>query len=104
MNVYDDLIEEFTETPGEDSEAIEFMKIKRLDRIADALEGIETRLDALEELQDTAEQLRECIGYEGPARYAPPGAKAYVELEHVMKSGESREENGLKQGRSPGKA
>lgn len=30
--------------------------------------------------------------------------KAYVELEHVMKSGESREENGLKQGRSPGKA
>lgn len=43
MNVCDDLIEEFTETPGEDSEAIEFMKIKRLDRIADALEGIETR-------------------------------------------------------------
>lgn len=30
--------------------------------------------------------------------------KAYVELEHVMKPGESREENGLKQGRSPGKA
>lgn len=29
--------------------------------------------------------------------------KAYVELEHVMKSGESREENGLKQGRSRGK-
>ena len=77
MNVYDDLIEEFTETPGEDSEAIEFMKIKRLDRIADALEGIEARLDALEELQDTAEQLRECIGYEGPARYAPPGAKGF---------------------------
>lgn len=77
MNVYDDLVEEFTETPGEDSEAIEFMKIKRLDRIADALEGIETRLDALEELQDTAEQLRECIGYEGPARYAPPGAKGF---------------------------
>lgn len=77
MNVYDDLIEEFTETPGEDSEAIEFMKIKRLDRIADALEGIETRLDALEELQDTAEQLREYIGYEGPARYAPPGAKGF---------------------------
>lgn len=77
MNVYDDLIEEFTETPGEDSEAIEFMKIKRLDRIADALEGIETRLDALEELQDTSEQLRECIGYEGPARYAPPEAKGF---------------------------
>ncbi len=77
MNVYDDLIEEFTETPGEDSEAIEFMKIKRLGRIADALEGIETRLDALEELQDAAEQLRECIGYEGPARYAPPGAKGF---------------------------
>lgn len=77
MNVYDDLIEEFTETPGEDLEAINLMKIKRLDRIADALEGIETRLDALEELQDTAEQLRECIGYEGPARYAPPGAKGF---------------------------
>lgn len=30
--------------------------------------------------------------------------KAYVELEHVMKPGESREENGLKQERSPGKA
>lgn len=77
MNVYDDLIEEFTETPGEDLEAINLMKIKRLDRIADALEGIETRLDALEELQDTAEQLRECIGYKGPARYAPPGAKGF---------------------------
>lgn len=77
MNVYDNLIEEFIETPGEDSEAIEFMKIKRLGRIADALEGIETRLDALEELQDAAEQLRECIGYEGPARYAPPGAKGF---------------------------
>lgn len=77
MSIYDDLIEEFTETPGEDSEAIEFMKIKRLDRIADALEGIEIRLDALEKLQDTAEQLRECIGYERPARYAPPGAKGF---------------------------
>lgn len=43
----------------------------------DALEGIETRLDALEELQDTAEQLRECIGYERPARYAPPGSKGF---------------------------
>lgn len=30
-------------------------------RIADALEGIETRLDALEELQDTAEQLRSAL-------------------------------------------
>ena len=30
--------------------------IDQLTRIADALEGIETRLDALEELQDTAEQ------------------------------------------------
>lgn len=30
--------------------------------------------------------------------------KAYVELECVMKPGESREENGLKQERSPGKA
>lgn len=46
-------------------------------RIADALEGIETRLDALEELQDTAEQLRECIGYERPARYAPSGSKGF---------------------------
>lgn len=73
MNVYDDLLEEFTETPGEDSEAIEFMKIKRLDRIADALEGIEARLDALEELQDTAEQLRDCIGYIPPTRFSPDG-------------------------------
>lgn len=30
--------------------------------------------------------------------------KAYVELEHVMKPGESRDENGLKRERSPGKA
>ena len=43
--------------------------IDQLTRIADALEGIETRLDALEELQDTAEQLR--------ARYAPPGSKGF---------------------------
>ncbi len=49
----------------------------KLDKIADALEGIETRLDALEELQDTAEQLRECIGYERPAIYAPPGSKGF---------------------------
>ena len=51
--------------------------IDQLTRIADALEGIETRLDALEELQDTAEQLRECIGYERPARYEPPGSKGF---------------------------
>ena len=30
--------------------------------------------------------------------------KAYVELEHVMKPGESRDENGLKRERIPGKA
>ena len=30
--------------------------------------------------------------------------KAYVELEHVMKPGESQDENGLKRERSPGKA
>ena len=46
-------------------------------RIEDALEGIETRLDDLEELQDTAEQLRECIGYERPARYALSGSKGF---------------------------
>lgn len=72
MNVYDDLIEEFTETPGEDSEAIEFMKKKRLDRIADALESIASKLDTLDDIQ---EGLDGCIGYVPPARYAPPGAK-----------------------------
>ena len=48
-------------------------KIKRLDRIADVLEGIETRLDALEELQDTAEQLRDCMGCIPPTRFSPDG-------------------------------
>ena len=70
--------EKFLKYPGmNSSESLEFMKIHQLTRIADALEGIETRLDALEELQDTAEQLRECIGYERPARYAPSGSKGF---------------------------
>lgn len=70
--------EKFLKYPGmNSSESLEFMKIHQLTRIADALEGIETRLDALEELQDTAEQLKECIGYERPARYAPPGSKGF---------------------------
>lgn len=69
---YDTLAEEFAEVPGEDMEAIEFMKIKRLDRIADALENIAFKLDALDEIQ---EDLDSCIGYIPPARYAPPGTK-----------------------------
>ena len=69
---YDTLAEEFAEVPGKDMEAIEFMKIKRLDRIADALENIASKLDALDEIQ---EDLDSCIGYIPPARYAPPGAK-----------------------------
>lgn len=69
---YDTLAEEFAEVPGEDMGAIEFMKIKRLDRIADALENIASKLDALDEIQ---EDLDSCIGYIPPARYAPPGTK-----------------------------
>lgn len=61
----------------ENSLIIGIVIASKLDKIADALEGIETRLDALEELQDTAEQLRECIGYERPARYAPSGSKGF---------------------------
>ena len=75
---YAHLIDEFLKYPGTNSlESLEFMKIHQLIRIADALEGIETRLDALEELQDTAEQLRECIGFERPPRYAPSGSKGF---------------------------
>ena len=72
MNNFDELVDEFVETPGEDLEAIEFMKIKRLDRIADALEAIAAKLDALDEIQ---EDLDNCIGYIPPSRYAPPDAK-----------------------------
>lgn len=61
----------------ENSLIIGIVIASKLDKIADALEGIETRLDALEELQDTAEQLRECIGYERPARYALSGSKGF---------------------------
>lgn len=61
----------------ENSLIIGIVIASKLDKIADVLEGIETRLDALEELQDTAEQLRECIGYERPARYASPGSKGF---------------------------
>ena len=73
MNVYDDLIEEFTETPGEDLEAINLMKIKRLDRTADALEGIETRLDTLEGIFEIKERLDDCVGYIPPTRFSPDG-------------------------------
>ena len=69
---YDTLAEEFAEVPGEDMGAIEFMKIKRLDRIADVLENIASKLDALDEIQ---EDLDSCIGYIPPARYAPPRTK-----------------------------
>lgn len=77
MNSYEmdncsELVDEFIDTPGEDLEAIEFMEIKRLDRIANALEDIASKLDALDEIQ---EDLDNCIGYIPPSRYAPPEAK-----------------------------
>lgn len=57
---------------SEDMENIELMKIKSLNRIADALESIAFKLDTLDDIQ---EGLDGCIGYIPPARYAPPGAK-----------------------------
>ena len=44
----------------------------KLDSIANALERIGARLDALDEIQ---EDLDNCIGYIPPSRYAPPEAK-----------------------------
>ena len=76
-NVNVDFKEDFERYGIESSLVMASVIAAKLDSIANALEGIETRLDVLEELQDTAEQLRECIGYEGPARYAPPGAKGF---------------------------
>lgn len=48
--------------------------LERFDRIANALEGIEAKLDYLEDVQVLAEQLNDCIGYEPPSRFAPKGA------------------------------
>ena len=45
----------------------------QLSRIANALEDISRKLDALEELPETLEQITDCIGTFPPSRFAPPG-------------------------------
>lgn len=47
--------------------------LDQLARIADALESIVQRLDALEELPETLEQITDCVGIFPPSRFAPPG-------------------------------
>lgn len=65
---YDYMIDEFSKCPGANSlESLEFMKIRQLERIGDALEDIVTKLSALDDLE-------ECIGTRPPSAYHRPGA------------------------------
>ncbi len=67
-----DLNEDFERDGIESSLVMASVIAAKLDSIANALERIGDRLDALDEIQ---EDLDNCIGYIPPSRYAPPEAK-----------------------------
>lgn len=71
-NVNVDFKEDFERDGIESSLVMASVIAAKLDSIANALERIGARLDALDEIQ---EDLDNCIGYIPPSRYAPPGAK-----------------------------
>ena len=47
--------------------------LDQLARIADALESIVQRLDALEELPETLQRINDCVGEYPPSKFSPPG-------------------------------
>ena len=71
-NVNVDFKEDFEPDGIESSLVMASVIAAKLDSIANALERIGARLDALDEIQ---EDLDNCIGYIPPSRYAPPEAK-----------------------------
>lgn len=71
-NVNVDFKEDFERDGIESSLVMASVIAAKLDSIANALERIGARLDALDEIQ---EDLDNCIGYIPPSRYAPPEAK-----------------------------
>lgn len=59
-NGFEDLVNEYLNTPSScDGSGLKFMQLKRLDRIADALEGIDS---SLKEMSGSLEELTDCIG------------------------------------------
>ena len=63
-NGFEDLVNEYLNTPSScDGSGLKFMQLKRLDRIADALEGIDS---SLKEMSGSLEELTDCIGYAPP--------------------------------------
>lgn len=70
-NVYQEYVEEYSTTPGDrETTSLEFMKLKRLDRIADFLEAINGNLS---EMQEALTMLKECVGYVPPRGYMREG-------------------------------
>lgn len=63
MNNYERLVAEYLNAPSSRSEAdrLEFMKISRLDRIADALERISDNLEQAAQSLEVLEQLSEAV-------------------------------------------
>ena len=76
-NVNVDFKEDFERDGIESSLVMASVIAAKLDSIANALERIGARLDALDEIQ---EDLDNCIGYIPPSRYAPPEAKGCIFL------------------------
>ncbi len=64
-NEYLELVNEYTNDTGDypEGESLDLMKVRRLDRIADALERIADSLEALDK----------CVGFQTPTPYMKEG-------------------------------
>ena len=64
-NEYLELVNEYTNDTGDypKGKSLGLMKVRRLDRIADALERI---ADTLERIADSMEVLDKCVGFQTP--------------------------------------
>ena len=64
-NEYLELVNEYTNDTGDypEGESLDLMKVRRLDRIADALERIPDSLEALDK----------CVGFQTPTPYMKEG-------------------------------
>lgn len=69
--VYERLGNEFIDAPGINEETrLEFMKLERLDRIAEALEGIDSNLaEIAESLNGLDENINGCISANGKNQF-----------------------------------
>lgn len=62
--LYHELVNGYADAAGvSPEERLQFMKLKRFDRIVEALEGIEDKLSSID---DSLEALSSCVGYVPP--------------------------------------